>query len=251
VRVRRSGIPIAALLCLGLFAPAAWAKAPSNGDIVIKRGTLHVDPSGEPSAQGRVKWRKGASDTPGVDCCTNRVYPLDGTGTFFDTTANRFSIRLTPTFRAYRIDSYDAAGAYVGSTFAPDETFVDAFEVDDDASWSFTGDWTPSIRSGAYEGGVTRTTAAGASARFELTAHSFGIVVTKGPGFGSAAVYLDGKLVGTVDCYAATIRTRKIALVVSPDRAGFDEHHELTVVNLATAGRPRLEIDAMATLWSD
>lgn len=55
----------------------------------------------------------------------------------------------------------------------------------------------------------------------------------------------------SLPAHAATVGKRKIALVLSPDRAGFDGSHELTMVNLATPGHPRLEIDAMAILWSD
>jgi hypothetical protein len=255
VRLRLSGIAVIGVACLALPAPSAWARAPSDGDIVVKAGRLHVDSAGTPSANGLVKWRKGASETSGVDCCTNRVFPLDGSGSSFETTANRFSIVLTPaTSRAFRIESYDANGAFVGATFAPDETFGDFFEVDDDAepAWSFTSEWTHSRRRGAFDRTASSTKMAGAAAVYgPFTAHSFGIVVTKGPMFGSAAVYLDGQLAGTLDCHAAAVRTRRIALVLSPDRAGLDESHEIAIVNLATAGHPKLEIDAMATLWSD
>lgn len=255
---RLPGLTIAAALCLGLLAAPAWARSPAGGDIVIKQGTLRVDAAGAWTAPGLVKWRKGASETPGVDCCTNRVYPLDGTGSFFDIASNRFSIALSESEpRAFQIDSYDAGGVFVGSTFAPDETFGDHFNIVDDDEhepwlWSFTGDWTKSQRSGAYRGGVAWTTTAGDSAHFgAVTAHSFGVVVTKGPAFGSATVYLDGQPAGTIDCHAATLRKRKIAIVFSPDRAGFDSQHDLTIVNLATPGHPRLEIDAMTMLWSD
>jgi hypothetical protein len=249
-------LAIAASLCLGVLAAPAWAKAPAGGDIVIKRGTLRVSATGEATARGLVKWTQGASETPGVDCCTNRVYTLDGSGSFFDTAANRFSIVLShPIPHAYQIDSYDANGAFLGSTFAPEESYGDYFEVVDDVDypwWSYTGRWTQSQRSGAYRGGVTWTRTVGDSATFGPGAsHSFGFVVTKGPAFGSAAVYLDGQPAGTIDCHAATLGKRKIALVLSPDRAGFDGWHELTIVNLATPGHPRLEIDAMAILWSD
>ena len=254
-------LTIAVSLCLGVFAAPAWAKAPAGGDIVIKRGTLRVSATGEATAPGLVKWTQGASETPGVDCCTNRVYRYDGSGSpVFDTAANRFSIVLSDQTnpRFYQIDSYDANGAFLGSTFAPEESYGDYFEVVDDVDypdypgWSYTGRWTQSQRSGAYGGGVTWTRTAGDSATFGPgTAHSFGLVVTKGPAFGSAAVYLDGQPAATIDCHAATLGKRKIAFVLSPDRAGFDGGHELTIVNLATPGHPRLEIDAMAMLWSD
>jgi hypothetical protein len=255
MRARLPGFALVGLACLVLPVPAAWARAPTDGNIVVLPGRLHVDGAGVPSARGRVKWRQGASETPGVACCTNRVFLLDGSGSSFETTANRFSIVLQPgASRAFRIESFDADGRVVGATFAPDETFVDFFEVGDDAAslWSYTGNWTHSPRHTAYSGTASSTEAPGATALYgPVTAHSFGLVVTKGPMFGSASVYLDGRLAGTVDCHAATLRTRRIAFVLSPDRSGFDETHEIAIVNQATAGHAGLEIDGMATLWSD
>ena len=67
------------------------------------------------------------------------------------------------------------------------------------------------------------------------------LVMAKGPTRGKAAIYFDGAYQTTVDTYAAANTNR----VVMWDKglAG-SANHTIKVVNLATAGRPRIDIDA-------
>ena len=67
------------------------------------------------------------------------------------------------------------------------------------------------------------------------------LVMAKGPTRGKAAIYFDGKLATTVDTYAEKNTNR----VVMWDRELIGTvNHTVKVVNKATSGRPRIDIDA-------
>jgi len=67
------------------------------------------------------------------------------------------------------------------------------------------------------------------------------LVMAKGPKRGKAAIYFDGKLATTVDTYAPANKNR----VVVWDRELIGTvDHTVKVVNLATPGRSRIDIDA-------
>jgi hypothetical protein len=69
---------------------------------------------------------------------------------------------------------------------------------------------------------------------------SFGVVVTTGPGRGGAAVYIDGRLARVVSTFAVTTHVRTSVVIKTLARAGL---HTVKVVNLATPGRPAVELD--------
>lgn len=67
------------------------------------------------------------------------------------------------------------------------------------------------------------------------------LVMAKGPARGKAAIYFDGNYKTTVDTYAAANTNR----VVMWDKGlTGSKNHTIEVVNLATTGRPRIDIDA-------
>ena len=74
--------------------------------------------------------------------------------------------------------------------------------------------------------------------------HTVGLVMAKGPGRGMAAVRVDGRQVAVVDTYAPVNTNSQL---VWSGRLG-NGHHELRVVNLATPGHPRIDVDAF--VWS-
>jgi len=67
------------------------------------------------------------------------------------------------------------------------------------------------------------------------------LVMAKGPSRGKAAIYFDGTKVATVDTYASTNTNR---VVVWDKALTGSANHTIRVVNLATSGRPRIDIDA-------
>jgi hypothetical protein len=242
---------LVALVLLALGSAPAWAIPPSGGTIVLKTGKLGVTSTGLVSAPGAVKWKAGASDTAGVGCCTYRV--SGGPRPSNTMTANKFNVNLrNNTTYAYVIDGYDAAGAYLGRTFAPGESYVTFFSAEDDGDAGYTSGWLTGRTSGAYGGSLHYTFQDGATATFgPVYGSSFGIVMEKG-GYGVANIWLDGRLVATVDCFSPTLQQRQIVHVSSPDRAGFDETHFISIERSpASADGRAIALDGLAVLFSD
>jgi hypothetical protein len=104
---------------------------------------------------------------------------------------------------------------------------------------TYKGTWATS-RCTCFSGGTTRkTTQAGASVSFQGSGHHVGLVMAKGPDRGKANVYVNGVLKATVNTYSTTKVNRA---VVWNGSAG-----TIKIVNLATAGHPRIDLDAALT----
>jgi hypothetical protein len=118
--------------------------------------------------------------------------------------------------------------------------------VDEPHPVGWTGTWRTSRGAWASGAEMEYTTQAGASVSFE---HQFaadqhiGLVMSKGPGRGSADVYVDDVKVGTVDTFAPANDNRRIVF----DHKMTAGTHTVEVVNLATPGHPRIDIDAFLT----
>jgi hypothetical protein len=115
---------------------------------------------------------------------------------------------------------------------------------------SYQGSWGVS-KCLCWSGGTTaRTSEAGARVNFgddwsqfrgiKATA-TFAVVMETAPDRGKAQILVDDEIVATVDTYAPTAQHRVLVWVGSVDTS-----HESTVsvVNLATPGRPRIDVDA-------
>jgi hypothetical protein len=258
-RQRRVGQAIAlALVTLAVAAAPAWAVAPSGGTIVVQPGKLGVTADGRITAPGLVKWKPAASDAAGVGCCTYRVTDLQNGGRVTTTTAKKFPITLRDGVGkreyAYQIDGYDAAGSYLGQTFAPAESFITFFQAsdDNDSEVGYTAGWDTRSQTGAFGGRVHRALRAGATATFgPVYGNSFGVVMAKGPTMGSVEIWLDGRLVASVGLNAPTLQTRQIVHVTAPDRAGFDRTHVISVVAGPDAGRLDVLLDGFVFTWND
>ena len=116
------------------------------------------------------------------------------------------------------------------------------------AKLSFSPDWARSSCVCWSHSTTRKTTTAGAAATATLTvppgeASHLGLVMAEGPGRGKFRVYVDGVRHATVGTYAATSRPRVIVWQVAL-RAGT---HKVRIVNLATPGRPRIDLDAVLT----
>lgn len=118
---------------------------------------------------------------------------------------------------------------------------------------AYSGSWAVST-STAFSGGTTRKTVQrGAAVTLSVTVpatdarprtSAFGLVMAKAPDRGSAEVWVDGRKVATVSTYAATKVNRSVVwrTNLAPGT------HTVRVVNLATAGRPRIDLDAAVLL---
>lgn len=118
---------------------------------------------------------------------------------------------------------------------------------------AYQGRWGTSRCACWSDGGVHRTSVKGASFTVtttpftsfpgDLTNHHVGLVMHQGPDRGRFQVYVDGRLRSTVDLAAATSQPRMIVW----QTAFKDFGHTIRVVNLATPGRPRIDLDAVLT----
>jgi hypothetical protein len=86
---------------------------------------------------------------------------------------------------------------------------------------------------------------AGAAAKYTFTARGIGFVATRGPDRGAVRVYLDGDLVATVDTHASSLEFRYVAWSRTWASAGT---HTLKLVVVGSAGRPRVDLDALEVL---
>ena len=112
---------------------------------------------------------------------------------------------------------------------------------------TFQGAWSDSKCTCWSGGAVKKTTAKGATAIFTTYLQRDGhiaVVMAKGPGRGKAQIRVDGLTVATVDTRASTAQNR-IVVWQGWFAEGF---HTVGVVNMATAGRPRIDVDAFMTL---
>lgn len=108
---------------------------------------------------------------------------------------------------------------------------------------TYRGAWSNSTFSGWSRGTTEKTTRVGASVRL-ITALDkssiLAIVMPKGPDRGRAAIYFDGSRVATVNTYSSN-RQHRLVVWRATAQAG---SHSVRVVNLATPGHPRIDIDA-------
>ncbi len=112
----------------------------------------------------------------------------------------------------------------------------------DQVSASYVGVWAAVAQVGSYRGSIKRTIKLNASAAITKVGRYYGILVTKGPGRGKVGVYVDGHLISTVDTYATTVKLRQYIAIKTFATAGT---HTIKIVNRATAGRPKIELDGL------
>jgi hypothetical protein len=114
-----------------------------------------------------------------------------------------------------------------------------------DGSLRFAGTW-PVTRSSALFGGSGRVNSApGAKAYQTVTARSAGLIATKSATQGKFQLYVDGRLRGTIDLYSARPAARQVVWSTNWTTSG---RHTITMINLATKGRPQVNVDALVTL---
>ena len=112
---------------------------------------------------------------------------------------------------------------------------------------TYTGTWVRAACSCASGGAQKWTSQGNAAVTFNRTfrwpdAH-LGLVMAQGPGRGKATVQIDGVTVGTVNTYLASGNKNRIVVFNSkPLGAG---PHTIKVINQATAGHPRIDVDAV------
>jgi probable HAF family extracellular repeat protein len=116
---------------------------------------------------------------------------------------------------------------------------------DNSAQIHYTGRWARRASTGAWNGNVTSSSTAGDSARFTFRGRRVWWIAPMGAGGGRARVFVDGRLKATVDLGVrrSSFTRRQTAYQQSFAAVGT---HTLRIVVAGTAGRPRVDIDALA-----
>ena len=144
---------------------------------------------------------------------------------------------------AYRDRATD--GASNTSAYKTGPTFSVSLVQETANSVTWSGAWTKRGTPSASGGKLRSATAKNASATVTFTGRAVGWVSTAGPTQGAARVYIDGKLVATVDLTAGAPVAQQIVFARSWSAA---VAHKLKVVCQATAGRPRIDVDAFVVI---
>jgi Fibronectin type III domain len=113
-----------------------------------------------------------------------------------------------------------------------------------ETSAAYKGTWTTNSFTGAWGGTAVYSTASGASATFTCTCEAIAWVTDEGSNHGSASVYVDGVLKKTVNTQTSTNKNRVVVYKVG---WASDGPHTLRIVNLATSGHPRVNVDGFLT----
>ena len=143
----------------------------------------------------------------------------------------------------YRVRAIDKAGHRgdwkVGPTVRP--------KIIGDASpgLSYGGAWTAVADATALGGSLKEADSSSASATFRFTGRDVGWIAERGPTHGKAKVYVDGKLISTVDLTASTDQPRRVVFRRHWGAAG---DHRIKVVVVGTAGRPTVDVDGFLVL---
>jgi GH25 family lysozyme M1 (1,4-beta-N-acetylmuramidase) len=131
----------------------------------------------------------------------------------------------------------NVSGWVYGPTFKP--------WIAQQTSATYAGTWGSTVTTAASGGSLKYATAKGASAQYTFTGRSISWVAYRGPGRGSAAIYIDGAYRTTVNLYASTNVARQIVYALNWSANGV---HTIKIVCLGTAGHPRIDIDAFVRI---
>ena len=141
---------------------------------------------------------------------------------------------------ALRLRARDAAGNWSPWVSAP-ATSVGVVQ-DTSRSLRRSGTWRRALSSVASGGSTIYTATAGSSLSLAFTGRGIAVVAPKSTTRGRFAVWLDGVRVAIVDEHASSLLARRVVYA----RAGLaDAPHTIRLVALATAGRPRVDVDAL------
>ena len=199
------------------------------------------------STSSPVKSSWSATDEKGVKGYTLQRQVDGGTWTSVDLASlTDVSIAQSLTLGSsyqYRVRANDAAGNQ--SAWAYGAAFSGARTQQTSTSVKYSGTWGNGA-STTYSGGTSKyTKSKGASASFTFTGSSVAWVTSKGSSRGSADVYIDGVFKATVSLYSSTYKAQQLVYAFNWSSNGT---HTIKIVNKATSGHPRIDIDAFIKL---
>jgi GH25 family lysozyme M1 (1,4-beta-N-acetylmuramidase) len=110
---------------------------------------------------------------------------------------------------------------------------------------TYGGTWHSSSASSASGGTEKYASGKGAWVKMWFSGSSIAWVAPTGLGRGSASVYIDGVYKGTVSLYASSYHARQIVFAYNWATNGV---HSIKIINRATSGHPRIDLDAFLRL---
>lgn len=155
---------------------------------------------------------------------------------------------------AWNVVAHDCAGnsttrtVGVSPILVTQENGTDANGLPSAVTVHYTGIWAAANCTCWSHGAVNKTSQSGATATIGFSTRRanspIALVMEKAPGRGKFTVYLDGVNRGTIDTYAAVAAHR---VIVWSSKAAAAGNHVVKIVNQATAGRSRIDLDAVLT----
>jgi len=121
-------------------------------------------------------------------------------------------------------------------------------EMGNDTHAVLTGAWQFETISNAYSEKTSFSTQPGASARLDFHGRSVSWIASRGPTRGQARVYIDGRLVATIDLHASSLQHRRTVYRKSWANPG---NHRIEIVVVGTPGRPRVDVDALVFIGAE
>ena len=143
-------------------------------------------------------------------------------------------------YRVRATDKYGNVGYWdYGPTFTPKTV------SDSSSSITYGGTWVTELDPAAYGGGLHRASAAGASARLTFYGRDIAWIATRGPGMGTAKVYLDGVLRATIDLSATAETPRSLVYRFHWSTLGT---RQIRIVVQGTVGHPTVTLDGFVII---
>ena len=193
----------------------------------------------------RLVWTPGTDEASGVArYVLQRKLDSGAFVTIATTTTALASVSLISghTYQ-FRVASVDAAGN--ASAFLAGPAFKALGYQESSTAVRYRGAWSFQTATSFYGARARYTRARSASATFTFVGRNLAWLAPTNRYQGRARVYVDGRLVTTITLYSAISRSRQIVLI----RAWtVSRTHTLRIVGLATAGHPRVTVDAFFVL---
>jgi hypothetical protein len=143
----------------------------------------------------------------------------------------------------YRVRALDVAGNW--SDWATGRAAQVGLVQDNNTSVTYRYGWTRFQTSTASGGTTTFSTTTGAYARLRVTSRQIAILAPVGPNRGRAHLYIDGRIVTSIDLYAPSGASRRVVWA-GKVRASATRSVQIRVAG--TPGHPRVELDGILHL---
>lgn len=177
----------------------AWRRDFTNGYVIVDpvndTASISVSPAASPTSTTAPTLPPTNTSTP--------VPTLAATNTptsvpIFTATSTK-APTSTPTSTATKLPTSTPTSTTTTTTIYNDQS----------SAFAYSANWTNVIDSQAYKGEYQLTKVIGSSVTFSFTGQSFTVIYKAGPVLGKMDVYVDGKLIGTLNEYASSPANQK------------------------------------------